>query len=226
MELIVDAASQCPSAGLSSRGIVGWTSGPLSPREHTRQLLPAILTGLKAMSATFDDLEVIIVSLGPGPFNGLRVAVSTAKGLAAGTGAAVVGISTLEAEAYRCEPSTAKVRPIVCAGQTGFTTALFSWREVEWVQVEDNRHIEVPEVADFLGRCECICGDVEDVLATLPPMSPRGNFSAAISRCSRLEVLASLGWERYLRGHITSATALQPLYARPPHITAARDRRP
>ena len=226
MELIIDAASQCACAGLSSRGIVRWTSGPLSPREHTTQLLPAIMTGLKTMSAAFDALEVIIVSLGPGPFNGLRVAVSLVKGLAAGTGAAVVGISTLEAEAFRCEPSASIVRPMVCAGRTGFTTALFTWRDAQWVQVEDNRYIEMPQVVDVLDGCEGLCGDVEEALAALPPLSPRSGFSAATCRCSRLEALASLGWERYLRRHTTSAAALQPLYARPPHITAARDRRP
>ncbi len=226
MELTIDAASQSARAGLSSHGAIQWTSGPLTPRQHTRELLPAIACGLNALSATFDSVKVIIVSVGPGPFNGLRVAVSIAKGLAAGTGAAVVGISTMQAEAFRCEPSAATVRPIVCAGRTGFTTALFAKQDMEWIQVENNLHVDVSEIESILSESVSICGDVDEVLAALPASSPKRAVRAAACCGSRLEILAKLGWKRYAGGDITSAATLQPLYARPPHITVARDRRP
>jgi tRNA threonylcarbamoyladenosine biosynthesis protein TsaB len=226
VELIIDAASQAARAGLSSRGVVEWSTDPLSPREHTRQLLVAVLNGLKTVHTTFQDVEVIIVSLGPGPFNGLRVAVSIAKGLAAGTGAAVVGIPTTEAEAFRCEPCPGTLRALICAGRTGFTTALFAWRDPQWVQVQDNLHVDVSRLEEVLDGSERLCGDVDDVLSALPPLSPWRTRTAATSRGSRLDALASLGWARYMRGDVTSAATLQPLYARPPHITVARDRRP
>jgi len=226
MELIIDAAAQCPGTGLSNEGVLHWISGPLAAREHTRQLLPAILAGLQATSATFNDVRTIIVSLGPGPFNGLRVAVSIAKGLAAGTGAATVGISTLEAEAYRCEPSTGVVRPIVSAGRTGFATSLYVWRTGEWAQVEEPRHVDATELCDIIHGIECLCGDVSRVIQALPPGTSSETLRTASGRQSRLEVLAALGWSRFSAGLATPASALQPLYARAPHITVARERRP
>jgi tRNA threonylcarbamoyl adenosine modification protein YeaZ len=226
MELIIDAAAQSPGAGLSIEGALHWTSGPLTAREHTRQLLPAILAGLQATSATFNDVSTIVVSLGPGPFNGLRVAVSIAKGLAAGTGAGIVGISTLEAEAYRCDASTGVVRPIVSAGRTGFATALYVWRANEWALVEEVRHIDATELSDIIDGTECLCGDVSHVVQALPPATSGQTLRTASGSQSRLEVLAALGWSRFKAGLLTPAAALQPLYARPPHITVARERRP
>ncbi len=227
MELIIDAASPRASAGLSSRGSLVWTSGLLGLQEHTRELIPAIVNGLRESASTFSSLDAIVVSLGPGPFNGLRVAVSTAKGLAAGTGAAVVGISALEAEACRCEPSLSSIRPFLCAGRTGFTTALFEWRDFHWALVEDNRHVEAKDIADLASKRELICGDVAAVQAALgQTTSVLEGFRVAACLVSRLEILASLGWERYTCGQIDSPASLQPLYVRPPHITVAKDRRP
>jgi tRNA threonylcarbamoyl adenosine modification protein YeaZ len=226
MELIIDAASECATAGLASQGVLQWTSGPLAPRDHTRQLLPAILAGLQATSATFDDLLTIIVSLGPGPFNGLRVATSIAKGLAAGTGASVIGISTLEAEAYRCDSPTVTVRPMVCAGRTGFATALFSRQDGQWVQTEESRHLDASGLSDVVKGCECLCGDIAEVRKSLSDVTSLAALHSVTGCKSRLEVLAALGWRRFMAGQVTSAAALQPLYTRPPHITIARDRRP
>jgi tRNA threonylcarbamoyladenosine biosynthesis protein TsaB len=224
MELILDASSRSTRAGLAADGRLRWTSHPLPPQEHTRQLLPVVLDGLRATAATFADLNLVVVALGPGPFNGLRVAVSTAKGLVIGTGSSLVGISTLEAEAYRCSPDTGTVRIAVAAGRTAFTTALFTWTDSRWVQVEEARHIEGEELRcldDFPLSGELDAGDTCSPTREMPPGRP-----AATVCGSRIESLATLGWLRYCTGHVASTAVLQPLYARPPHITSPRNRRP
>ena len=208
------------------KGLLQWTSDPLAPQEHTRQLLPAILKGMESTSTAFGELELIVVSLGPGPFNGLRVAVSTAKGLGAGTGAAVVGISTLEAEAHRCSPGTGTVRPVVAAGRTAVATALFEWRDGAWVQVEDTRLVDAAELRQFVDENAPLCGDVDNAFDAAQAAAPEQALRIATSSGSRLESLAELGWKRFIAGDVASVAALQPLYARPPHITIPRDRRP
>src|SRR3989454_7427767 len=60
-------------------------------------LLPTVDHVLRKAGVAAKDLDAVAVSIGPGSFTGLRVGLATAKGLALGTGAAVVGVSTLEA---------------------------------------------------------------------------------------------------------------------------------
>src|SRR2546428_7612760 len=68
-------------------------------------LLPTVDNVLRRAGVATKDLDAVAVSIGPGSFTGLRVGLATAKGLALGTGAAVVGVSTLEALAAGYEPA-------------------------------------------------------------------------------------------------------------------------
>jgi tRNA threonylcarbamoyladenosine biosynthesis protein TsaB len=226
MELILDASSKSTRVGIALKGLLQWTSDPLAPQEHTRQLLPAILKGMESTSTTFHELTLIVAALGPGPFNGLRVAVSAAKGLCAGTGAAVVGISTLEAEAHRCSPGAGTVRPVIAAGRTTVATTLFEWRDGAWVQLEDIRLVDAAELRQFVDESSPLCGEIDDAFDATQAAAPELALHIATGSGSRLESLARLGWKRFCAGDVASVAALQPLYARPPHITMPRDRRP
>src|SRR5947208_15761431 len=70
-------------------------------------LLPTVDHVLRKAGVAAKDLAAVAVSIRPGSFTGLRVGLATAKGLALGTGAAVVGVSTLEALAAAYEPAEA-----------------------------------------------------------------------------------------------------------------------
>src|SRR5438445_3979806 len=72
-------------------------------------LLPTVDHVLRKAGVAAKDLDAVAVSIGPGSFTGLRVGLATAKGLALGTGATVVGVSTLEALAAAYEPAAALV---------------------------------------------------------------------------------------------------------------------
>ncbi|MDP2710661.1 MAG: tRNA (adenosine(37)-N6)-threonylcarbamoyltransferase complex dimerization subunit type 1 TsaB, partial [Solirubrobacteraceae bacterium] len=74
---------------------------------HAGQLLGLAAELLDAAGLTFADVERIAVGLGPGTFTGLRIGVATARALAQGTGAELVGVSTLQALAVRAEPTAA-----------------------------------------------------------------------------------------------------------------------
>ena len=62
---------------------------------HAMQLLPLATQLLEQVGLTFEDVDRIAVGVGPGTFTGLRIGVATARALAQGTGAELVGISTL-----------------------------------------------------------------------------------------------------------------------------------
>jgi len=65
-------------------------------RRHVETLVPALEHLLAQVDLAPGDLHVVAVDLGPGLFTGLRVGVSTAKGLAQSLGIGVIGFSSLD----------------------------------------------------------------------------------------------------------------------------------
>jgi tRNA threonylcarbamoyladenosine biosynthesis protein TsaB len=70
---------------------------------HAMQVLPLATRLLEEAGLTFEDLDRIAVGVGPGTFTGLRIGVATARALAQGTGAELVGVSTLRTLAANAE---------------------------------------------------------------------------------------------------------------------------
>lgn len=64
---------------------------------HAEHLIGVIEDALAAAGRTYDDLGGIAVSVGPGSFTGIRVAVSAARGFALALGIPAIGVNTLEA---------------------------------------------------------------------------------------------------------------------------------
>jgi tRNA threonylcarbamoyladenosine biosynthesis protein TsaB len=65
-------------------------------RRHVESLTPALTQLLTQVELDPADIGVVAVDLGPGLFTGLRVGVSTAKGLAQALGIGIVGLSSLD----------------------------------------------------------------------------------------------------------------------------------
>ena len=68
---------------------------------HAQKLMPAIDSLLRQLGYVTNDLNAIAVSSGPGSYTGLRIGVSTAKGLCYASDIPLIGVDTLDALAYR-----------------------------------------------------------------------------------------------------------------------------
>lgn len=79
-------------------------------KTHSRHLLAIIHEILSRCDCEPADVGGIAVTRGPGTFTGLRIGISTVKGLAVATGTPVVGVSSLAALAY---PLAMMKRPVV-----------------------------------------------------------------------------------------------------------------
>ncbi|QKD00080.1 tRNA (adenosine(37)-N6)-threonylcarbamoyltransferase complex dimerization subunit type 1 TsaB [Mesorhizobium loti] len=64
---------------------------------HAEHLMAVIAEALRAGATDYAGLGAIAVSVGPGSFTGLRVGVSTARGLALALKIPAIGVTTLEA---------------------------------------------------------------------------------------------------------------------------------
>ncbi len=67
----------------------------LAVRTYSARLIPEIASLLESQDATLKDVEALVVVNGPGSFTGIRVGLSTAKGLAEGAGIPLIAISRL-----------------------------------------------------------------------------------------------------------------------------------
>ena len=76
-------------------------------RRHVEALHPAIEQVMAASGLLFGDLDAVAADVGPGLFTGIRVGVSTAKGLALSLGIPAVAVTSLDAIRAACEDAGA-----------------------------------------------------------------------------------------------------------------------
>lgn len=69
-------------------------------KSHAKKLTGFIDELLKEHGYTYKDLDAIAVNKGPGSYTGLRIGVSTAKGLCYATGLPLIAINTLQSMAF------------------------------------------------------------------------------------------------------------------------------
>ncbi len=158
---------------------------------------------------------------GPGSFNGLRVGVSTAKGLAYTLGVPLVGVSSLEVEAFPYAHSGLPVCPIHNAGRGEIAVALYQTRRGRWCQLVQEHITTVDALCAQLPAKTLFCGELsESVALLLRERLPRGVLlPGATARLRRAGFLAELGWQRIKAGDLDDPATLQPLYLRRPAIT-------
>ncbi len=94
--ILIETSTNLCSAALAEDGkIVCYRE---SAENHSHASLTAVFIDeiLKERGCTLKDCSAVCVSEGPGSYTGLRVGVSTAKGLCFGAGIPLLGVGTLE----------------------------------------------------------------------------------------------------------------------------------
>ncbi len=66
------------------------------PMKHSAELFPAIRTLLDRFGRTPEEIEQVYISVGPGSFTGLRIAVTLAKAMRLAGSAKIVSVDTLD----------------------------------------------------------------------------------------------------------------------------------
>jgi len=114
----------CPDDG---RLVAERTVGSAGP--HARWLLRSIAAILEDQGITPADIERYAVAIGPGSFTGLRIGISTIKGLAWSTGRPVAGVCTLRALAMNAPFSGALLCPLLDARKSEVYAALYTFED-------------------------------------------------------------------------------------------------
>ena len=93
--------------------------------KHSELLLPGIQYVMKTAGCSLKDLDLIVCSKGPGSFTGLRIGISTAKGISAGSGIPLVSVPTLDALAHPFEACPLPVLAVIDAKKKRFYAELY-----------------------------------------------------------------------------------------------------
>ncbi len=130
---------------------------------HSRTLLPMLEDMLKNTEKKIADVDLIAVAHGPGSFTGIRIGVSTVKGLAWAAQKSCVGVSTLEAMAWHGVSAGGLICPVMDARRSQVYNALFEIDDnARPKRLTEDRAISLSELAQELradGREPLLVGD-------------------------------------------------------------------
>jgi tRNA threonylcarbamoyl adenosine modification protein YeaZ len=224
MLLAIDTSTESASLALVQDSQVlaetTWRCG----QNHSMELLPRLAHLLNEAKIELQSIDCVMVAKGPGSFNGLRVGLSTAKGLAFSLGIPIIGVSSLELEAYQHAENDLPICPIFNAGRGEIATALYQKRDNQWRQLAEE-HITTVEALDSeIKEKTLFCGEYLPLIASQLKKKLKGRAVIAPDQPRRASLLAELAKERLEAGDYDQPATLQPLYLRRPAITRRRHR--
>lgn len=123
MLLSVDSSAVTASVALTDGEKVVKSEFINAGLTHSETLLPMIKRVMDGYS--FDELEAIAVTAGPGSFTGVRIGVATVKGLAFNRNIPCISVSVLEAIAHNFRDEYCVVCAVMDARRMQFYNALF-----------------------------------------------------------------------------------------------------
>lgn len=94
--LNLETATSVCSVSLSEDGKTLALKENLQSRSHAETLTGLIEEVMRTSGFALQEIMAVAVSMGPGSYTGLRIGVSTAKGLCLALGAPLIGINTLQ----------------------------------------------------------------------------------------------------------------------------------
>ena len=98
-------SAACSVALWADRGVAGAARRDME-KGHAEALMPMIVELMAQRGWTYDSLDGIAVSVGPGAFTGIRVGLAAARGLGLAAALPVVGVTSLEAMAVGAREHT------------------------------------------------------------------------------------------------------------------------
>jgi tRNA threonylcarbamoyladenosine biosynthesis protein TsaB len=185
-------------------------------QRSAQSLAPGIAELLRRVGWSTREVELIAVTAGPGSFTGVRVGVTTAKTLAYATGAAVLGVDTLEVMAAQSPLGEREI------------WSVFDAQRGEWFAAKYDRQAEGDAFASQLAVPHAIVAG-----ATWLDSLPEGSFVTGQGLAKlrsatppnvrladpslwqpRAETVGRLAWRKHQAGERGDLWALVPNYLR------------
>ena len=196
IETATDVCSVALSRGVEIIGLKEEAGG----NNHAKNLLPFVDEVLKQGDCNIADLNGVAVSIGPGSYTGLRIGVSTAKGIAYTAGIPVMAISTLESIAQgakqlwlKTSTEPVQIVPMIDARRMEVFTTRFTY-EMRPLEEISAKIVDENTFAELLSEQKVLfCGNgmpkCRELLSTFPnacfidaPISAKNMLPVALKK--------------------------------------------
>ena len=161
--ILIETSTSLCSVALAEDGAVTAYRESSAPKAHASLTAVFVQEVLQERGATLSDCDAVCVSKGPGSYTGLRVGVSTAKGLCFGSGLPLIAVGTLDTLVAQAEGEYKYIIPMIDARRMEVYACVFEngaqITETEPVIVDENSFAEYLEqgpclfIGDGAGKC-------------------------------------------------------------------------
>ncbi len=186
---------------------------------HSETLLPMIEGILKEQNTEVADIELFVLSAGPGSFTGVRIGAATVKGLCFGRDVPCVGVSSLEALAYNFIDCEGIVASSMDARRDQVYFALFRVSGGKVERLCEDMAISLDEMCEiclpYEGEDIYLCGD--GAYLSYARLKEKTNIEPVYSdkkAGQNAYSVALCGYRAYMSGERVSDSELRPTYLR------------
>lgn len=162
--ILIETSTSLCSAALAENGAITAYRESSAPKAHASLTAVFVQEVLAERGLALSDCDAVCVSKGPGSYTGLRVGVSTAKGLCFGSGKPLVAVGTLDTLVAQADNSQFRfIIPMIDARRMEVYAAVFEdsrqITETTPVIVDENSFSEYLEqgpclfIGDGAGKC-------------------------------------------------------------------------
>jgi tRNA threonylcarbamoyladenosine biosynthesis protein TsaB len=220
--LAIDTASRSCSVAVLDGDAILAEINDVSGQTHSRHLMCMVEQTMAMSAMPFGAIGGFAVTRGPGSFTGLRIGISTAKGLAEAADRPLVGISSLEALAWQVAQTEATIIPMLDARRKEVYTARYL-RQATVLKPLAAEGAMSPEAAveGLEGPC-LLVGDGALAYETRlrKTLGPHMALALPFQHIIRASTVAFLARERL--PHMDERMTLTPRYLRPSYVDQGR----
>lgn len=224
--LAFDTSAKTASVAVCDSGNILGVSNIDNGLTQSELVLPMAEALLSQLKMSFADVELYAVTVGPGSFTGVRIGVSTVKGLAFGRDIPCAPVSTLDALAENAAGLTGLIVPCMDARRGQFYTATFAATAEGISRMTPDRAISAEELAEELRSYEgdiYITGDGYDVAhKLLTSLGVKLAVTPYLLRSQNAVSIARVAERMHAQGLCVSERELAPSYLRLPQAERER----
>lgn len=206
--LLIETSTEWCSVSLLENGRISASRITETPKLHASVTAPFAKEVLEERGIRASDCDAVAVSAGPGSYTGLRVGVSTAKGICFGCGKPLIGVETLEILARRGEGRADYIVPMIDARRMEVYCAVFDGR-CNRISATEPKILDENSFAEILekGKVLFIGNGVEKFSRICP-----GGNAEFESCCPEASWMATPAAEAFAKGEFADTAYFEPFY--------------